>query len=312
MAHKAYAQPSVAESEPAAAPAGHAVRCAANGRTVNAMSVDVEDYFQVSAFESATHDRDWDQFPRRVENNVDVILDLFAERDVKATFFTLGWIAERHPKMIDRIVSSGHELASHGYRHVRVTEQTPEDFRADVRRTKAMLEDLGGHAVRGYRAASFSIDTRTPWAFEILAEEGHAYSSSVYPIRHDLYGMPDAPRFAYRPRGAGNLLEVPGTTVQVFGQNIPCGGGGYFRILPYSLFTWAMRRVNQKDGQACIFYFHPWEVDPRQPRIAGLPLKSRLRHYTNLSRMEDRLRRVLRDFEWDRMDRIFLGDAAGA
>lgn len=312
MAQKAYAEPSIVETKPVTAPATPLARRAANGRTVNAMSVDVEDYFQVSAFERATHGQDWDQYPRRVERNVDVILDLFAERDVKATFFTLGWIAERHPKMIDRIVAAGHELASHGYRHVRVTEQSPDDFRADVRRTKALLEDLSGQAVRGYRAASFSIDTRTPWAFEILAEEGHVYSSSVYPIRHDLYGMPDAPRFAYRPHDAKTLLEVPGTTVQVFGQNIPCGGGGYFRILPYSLFTWAMRRVNEQDGQACIFYFHPWEVDPGQPRVEGLPLKSRLRHYTNLSRMEGRLRRVLREFEWDRMDRVFLGDAAGA
>ena len=275
------------------------------------MSVDVEDYFQVSAFESATQGTDWDQYPSRVERNVDVILELFDERHVKATFFTLGWVAERHPKMIERIVSGGHELASHGYRHVRVTEQTPEDFRADVRRTKSLLEDLSGTPIRGYRAASFSIDGRTPWAFEILAEEGHAYSSSVYPIRHALYGMPEAPRFPFRPASAADLLEVPLTTVRLLGRNIPCGGGGFFRLLPYAVSRGAMRRVNTEDKRSCVFYFHPWEVDPDQPRVDGLPLKSRFRHYTNLRHMQAKLRRVLAEFEWDRMDRVFLSETAG-
>jgi len=277
-----------------------------NGRPVNAMSVDVEDYFQVSAFETATRREDWGRFPSRVERNVDVILELFDNRNVKATFFTLGWIAEKYPEILRRIVDGGHEVASHGYHHTRVTEQTPTEFRADVRRTKALLEDLSGVPVRGYRAASFSIDSRTPWAFEILAEEGHAYSSSVYPIRHDLYGMPEAPRFAYYPESGKGLLEIPGTTVKILGHNIPCGGGGYFRLLPYTLVRWAMRRVNTLDAQSCVFYFHPWEIDPGQPRISGLPLKSRLRHYTNLGRMQPKLETVLSEFSWDRMDRVFL------
>ncbi len=281
-----------------------------NGGPVNAMSVDVEDYFQVSAFDSTTSRGDWDSYPCRVERNVDVILGLFAEQETKATFFTLGWVAERYPQLLHRIVEGGHEVASHGYNHIRVGTQTPEEFRDDVRRTKALLEDVSGTPVRGYRAASFSIDKRTPWAFEILAEEGHDYSSSVYPIRHDLYGMPDAPRFAFRPEGGKGLLEIPVTTVAVMGQNIPCGGGGYFRLLPYSVSRWAMKQVNASDKQSCIFYFHPWEVDPDQPRQDGLPFKSRFRHYTNLTRMQGKLRRVLSEFAWDRMDRVFLNAGA--
>jgi len=273
---------------------------------VNAMSVDVEDYFQVSAFEGTARREDWDRYPCRVEQNVDVILKLFDDQGVKATFFTLGWIAEKYPQVLHRIVASGHEVASHGYRHTRVTEQTPEEFRADIARTKALLEDVSGVEVRGYRAASFSIDGRTPWAFNILAEEGHAYSSSVFPIHHDLYGMPDAPRFPFHPESAKTLLEIPVTTVKIMGHNIPCGGGGYFRLLPYALLSWAMRRVNTTDRQACMFYFHPWEIDPGQPRISGLPLKSRLRHYTNLARMLPKLESVLSDFSWDRVDRVFL------
>lgn len=281
-----------------------------NGRQRNAMSVDVEEYFQVSAFAGTTRPADWDSHESRVEQNIDAILALFAEHGARATFFTLGWIAERHPEMIRRIVASGHEIASHGYQHVQVFDQSPDQFRADVRRTRAMLQEISGTAVRGYRAASFSIDARTLWAFEVLAEEGYEYSSSIYPIRHDLYGMPNAPRFAFRPDGAKGLIEVPVTTVRVFGHNMPCGGGGYFRLLPEVYSRWAMRRVNRNDRRPCIFYFHPWEIDPGQPRMPGLPFKSRFRHYTNLGRMEGRLNRVLRDFAWDRMDRVFLGDGA--
>jgi len=279
-----------------------------DGRQRNAMSVDVEEYFQVSAFAGTTRPAEWDSHESRVEQNIDAILAIFAEHGARATFFTLGWIAERHPEMIRRIVAGGHEIASHGYQHVQVFDQSPDQFRTDVRRTRAMLQEISGTAVRGYRAASFSIDARTLWAFEILAEEGYEYSSSIYPIRHDLYGMPDAPRFAFRPDGAKGLIEVPVTTVRVFGHNMPCGGGGYFRLLPEVYSRWAMRRVNRNDRRPCIFYFHPWEIDPNQPRMPGLPLKSRFRHYTNLGRMEGRLHRVLRDFAWDRMDRVFLGD----
>ena len=285
---------------------GDAVGDVDAGPTANAMTVDVEDYFQVSAFADTVDRADWDQYPCRVERNMDTILELFAERNVQATFFTLGWVAKRYPSVIRRIIDSGHELASHGFAHVRVHEQAPDEFREDVRDTKHLLEELSGAAVNGYRAASFSIGEQTPWAFEILAEEGYAYSSSIYPIHHDLYGSPDAPRFAYRPAGGGGLIVVPVSTITAFGHNVPCGGGGYFRLLPYAVSRWAMRRVNRRDGRPCVFYFHPWEVDPGQPRFGGIPLKTRIRHYTNLGRMERRLRAVLADFAWDRMDRVFL------
>lgn len=269
----------------------------------NAMTVDVEDYFQVSAFERYVERDDWDRIECRVERNVERILELFESNGVKATFFTLGWIAERYPAMVRRIVEQGHELASHGWAHHRVTGQTPEQFRADVIRTKALLEDLSGRPVIGYRAASYSIGSANLWALDVLADTGHAYSSSIYPIRHDLYGMPDAPRFAFRP-GALDLLEFPVTTVRLGGRNLPCGGGGWFRLVPYAGMRWAMRRVNHVDGQPVIFYFHPWEIDPRQPRREGLDARTRFRHYLNLDRMEGRLERLLADFAWGRMDEV--------
>lgn len=273
---------------------------------VNVMSVDVEDYFQVSAFESTINRSEWSAIKPRVDRNTNHILDMFGQHDVKATFFMLGWVAERFPELVRRIVAEGHELASHGYHHVRVTSQSPEEFQADIRETKALLEDIGGVAVKGYRAASYSIGSSNLWALDKLAEEGYEYSSSIYSIRHDLYGMPEAPRFAWRVSGA-DLIELPVTTVRLVGNNYPCGGGGYFRLLPYSLSRWAMRRVNNKDNESCIFYFHPWEIDPDQPRPRGLPLKSRIRHYMNLKKMEKRLQFLLRDFRWGRMDDVFLG-----
>ncbi len=272
----------------------------------NAMTVDVEDYFQVSAFEGHIDRSQWDSLSSRVEANTDRILGLFSDADVKATFFTLGWVAERYPELVRRIVNSGHELASHGYSHVRVTQQTPAEFRADVEKTKKLLEDLGGMAVKGYRAASYSIGADNLWALDELAEAGYLYSSSIYPVRHDLYGMPDAPRFAFHPRGETGILEVPITTLRIGGHNLPCGGGGFFRLYPYAVSRWALHRVNQNEGQSGMFYFHPWEIDPGQPRQPGLGLKTRFRHYLNLGRMESRLRALLRDFEWDRMDRTFL------
>jgi polysaccharide deacetylase family protein (PEP-CTERM system associated) len=269
----------------------------------NAMTVDVEDYYQVSAFEPYVRRDEWHSYPSRVEPNTERVLDLFDAHAVRATFFVLGIVAERYPALVRRIVGSGHELASHGYSHIRVTQQQPDEFRADVTRTKKLLEDIGGCAVRGYRAASYSIGSRNLWALDILREVGHEYSSSIYPIRHDLYGMPEAPRFAFRHNG---LLEIPVTTVQILNQKLPCGGGGYFRLLPYKLFRWAVRRVNQRDGEPCIFYFHPWEIDATQPRPPKLNLKTRIRHYLNLERMEQRLQCLLRDFRWDRMDKVFL------
>jgi polysaccharide deacetylase family protein (PEP-CTERM system associated) len=271
---------------------------------VNAMSVDVEDYFHVAALQRGVAERDWDTFECRVVRNIEGILALFEERGVRATFFVLGWVAERYPALIRRIVAAGHEIASHGYRHQMVYRQQPAEFRADVLRTKALLEDLTGTAVKGYRAASYSIGRDNLWALDILQEAGHRYSSSVYPIRHDLYGMPEAPRFAFRTSERG-ILELPATTVNVAGWRLPCGGGGYFRLLPYQLFSWALRRVNRVDRQPAIFYFHPWEIDPGQPRIEGVGWKSRFRHYTNLERTEERLRRLLADFRWSRMDAVF-------
>jgi polysaccharide deacetylase family protein (PEP-CTERM system associated) len=274
----------------------------------NAMSIDVEDYFQVSAFAPHIRREDWDRLPCRVERNVDLILGLLDEAEAKATFFTLGWIAERHPQVVRRIVENGHELASHGYGHQRASDLTPAQFRADVTRAKAILEDLGGVAVRGYRAPSFSINHSNWWAVEELENAGYMYSSSIYPVRHDHYGMPDAPRFPHRPNGEKGILELPPTTVPLMGRNLPAAGGGWFRLLPYQVSRWMLRRVNAQDRAPCMFYFHPWEVDPEQPRQAGISAKTRFRHYVNLQRMQGRLRQLLNDFKWDRVDRVFLAE----
>jgi polysaccharide deacetylase family protein (PEP-CTERM system associated) len=281
------------------------------GGMVNAMSVDVEDYFQVSAFANHVRRDDWSTLPSRVERNTEKVLGLFADAGVKATFFTLGWVAERHKELIRRIVGEGHELASHGFAHFRANDQTRDEFRTDVHRTKAVLEDAGGVPVRGYRAASFSIGAANLWTLEVLAETGYAYSSSIYPVRHDHYGMPDSPRFAHRPVGDAGVLELPISTLRLAGRNLPVGGGGYFRLAPYPAFRWALSRLNRRDGQPAIFYFHPWEVDPEQPRPDGLSAKTRFRHYLNLGRMERRLAAMMSDFAWDRVDRVFLtGDTA--
>jgi polysaccharide deacetylase family protein (PEP-CTERM system associated) len=271
---------------------------------VNALTIDVEDYFQVSAFAPYIARADWDTRECRVERNVQRILEMLAQYDTRATFFTLGWLAERYPRLVREIVAQGHELASHGYGHERASDLQPSEFDADVVRAKALLEDIGGVEVRGYRAPSFSIGKRNPWAFDSLARAGYRYSSSVYPIRHDHYGMPDAPRFAYAAREG--LIEVPVTTLRIAAQNLPSSGGGYFRLLPYAVSRWLIRQVNRRDGQAAVFYFHPWEIDPQQPRVPGIDAKTRFRHYLNLGRMERRLQRLLTDFRWDRMDRIFL------
>ena len=275
-------------------------------RMKNAMSIDVEDYFQVSAFASTIRREDWDSMPCRVERNIDVILGLLDEADSKATFFTLGWIAERYPQVVRRIVDGGHELASHGYGHQRVSDLTPELFRDDITRAKRILEDLGGVAVRGYRAPSFSINQKNWWAVEELENAGYVYSSSIYPVKHDHYGMPDAPRFPNYPNGAGGILELPPTTLELMGRNLPAAGGGWFRLLPYSMSRWMLQRVNAHDQAPCMFYFHPWEMDAGQPRQLGLSAKTRFRHYVNLQRMPGRMRKLLNDFEWDRVDRVFL------
>ena len=304
---------------------------------VNALTIDVEDYFQVSAFAPYIHRSEC-----RVEQNIDRILALLSDTNVKATFFTLGWIAERYPELVRRVAQSGHELASHGFSHQRATEQARDEFLADIRLAKAILEDISGHAVNGYRAPSFSVGPSNPWASECIGEAGYRYSSSVYPIRHDHYGTPDAPRFAHESSagvlelpvatvlglaavaglgvwlaGAGLgvllvvlVLELPVATVRMFRANWPAGGGGYFRLLPYTISRWSIRHINHVDGKPAMFYFHPWELDPDQPRVQGPGAKSRFRHYLNLKRTEPRMRRLLADFRWDRADLVFLGAAA--
>jgi polysaccharide deacetylase family protein (PEP-CTERM system associated) len=279
-----------------------------NSEITNVMSVDVEDYFQVGAFEHTIARTDWDRWPCRVEANIERILVLFERHGIKATFFTLGWIAERYPHMVRGIVDAGHELASHGYGHQRATALTTAEFREDVTRAKALLEAIGGVVIHGYRAPSFSIGGGNLWALDVLAETGHRYSSSIYPIAHDHYGMPDAPRFPYRPEQCPSLLEMPPTTVDWHGRNLPAAGGGYFRLLPYAASNWLINRVNRVDQRPVMFYFHPWEVDPDQPRIPGAPLKSRFRHYVNLSRMEKKLDRLCRDFSWGRADRVYAAE----
>jgi polysaccharide deacetylase family protein (PEP-CTERM system associated) len=278
------------------------------GPIVNALSVDVEDYYQVGAFATRIRRGDWDRYPSRVEANTRAMLDLFEAAQVRATFFVLGWIAERHPRLVRTIVARGHEVASHGYSHTNVTEQSPAAFRADVRRTRGLLEDIGGTAVRGYRAANFSIGRQTAWAFSVLAEEGYAYSSSVYPMWHDQNAIQLRRRDPFVPREADQFLEIPLSTVNLLGLNLPCSGGGYFRLLPYPVSRWALRRINHLEQRPFIFYVHPWEIDPHQPRITGASLKSRLRHYTNLTRVEQRLRLLLEEFRWDRVDKVFVPD----
>ncbi len=271
---------------------------------VNALTIDVEDYFQVSAFAPFIARSEWPERECRIERNVECILALLKTRDTRATFFTLGWIAERYPQLVRRIVAQGHELASHGYGHERASDLAPDAFFADVDRAKKLLEDVGGIAVQGYRAPSFSIGSKNLWAFDSLARAGYRYSSSIYPIHHDHYGMPDAPRFAHQVREG--VLEIPVTTLRMGGRNFPSSGGGYFRLLPYAVSRWMLQQVNARDGQPAIFYFHPWELDADQPRIAGIDAKTRFRHYVNIERMPGRIDKLLGDFAWGRMDEIFL------
>lgn len=271
----------------------------------NAMTVDVEDYFQVEAFFNLIDRKDWDRRECRLERNTDRILEMFGQAGVHGTFFMLGWAAERFPSLVKRIVAGGHELASHGMSHYRADTQSRPEFVADVSRARAILEDAGGVCVKGYRAASFSITRRNLWFFDALDEAGYRYSSSVYPIRHDLYGIPEAPRFAFHPIADRDFVEIPVTAVRRMGANWPCGGGGYFRLMPYWLSTLNMRTVMRREKQPCVFYFHPWEIDADQPRIGGATLKTRLRHYTNLGKMQGRLSKLLREFRWKRVDQVY-------
>lgn len=278
----------------------------------NAMSVDVEEWFQVQAFAEAIGRDRWAGFDSRVEASTDRILARFAAADVRATFFILGCVADRHPALVRRIAAAGHEVASHGQGHELVHAIGEARFRADIRRAKQTLEDVSGQPVRGYRAPTFSIGPAiTPWAHRVLAEEGYGYSSSVFPVGHDLYGAPDAPRGPHRPDPDG-VVELPMTTLRAAGRNLPCSGGGWFRLAPYPLFRTALRRVHAGEGARGIFYFHPWEVDPGQPRFRAAPMRARFRHYARIGSMEARLVRLLRDFAWGRMDEVFAAEIGEA
>ena len=268
----------------------------AHGARLNALSVDVEEHFHVEAFAGVVKPADWPGLPSRVVANTQRTLELFARYGAKATFFLVGWVAERHPDLVKEIVAAGHEVGCHSYWHRAISRITPEQFREDTRRAVGVIEQAASAQVRGYRAPTFSISTKTLWALEILAEEGFLYDSSVFPVRHDLYGMPDAPRFFFQwclPDGR-SLYEMPMTTVRVWGRNWPASGGGWLRILPLAYTRWALGRVIGREQRPVILYFHPWEIDREQPRMNG-PLKSRLRHYTNLSAMESRLGAILSD-----------------
>jgi len=278
--------------------------------TVNGLSVDVEDWFQVGAFENVIDRDDWDGLALRVEDNVLRILDMFAAADVKATFFTLGWVAQRNGKLMRRIVDAGHELASHGFDHARVFTFAPDEFARDLRHAREILEDASGSKVIGYRAPSFSIDHRTPWAYSALAEQGYSYSSSVAPVVHDHYGWREAPRFAFKPLPASDLVEIPVTTAMLGGRRVAAGGGGFFRVLPYAFSRWAIRQVNRDAERPAVFYFHPWEIDADQPRVPNAPIKSKLRHYTNLNKMAPKLRDLVSEFAWGRMDELAGREAA--
>ena len=279
-------------------------------RPINGLSVDVEDWFQVGAFEGVIDRDSWDGLSGRVERNCDAILEMFDEADVKATFFTLGWVAQRQPALLRRIAEAGHELASHGWDHARVHTMDRASFAADLDKSRKAIEDAAGVEVTGYRAPSFSIDQRTPWAYMALAEQGFTYSSSVAPITHDHYGWREAPRFAFRPLPWSGLLEIPVTTAEFAGRRLAAGGGGFFRVLPYAFSRWAIRQVNNRDGRPAVFYFHPWEIDPQQPRVTNASMRSKLRHYTNLDVMAEKLKQLVLEFEWGRMDVLAAREAA--
>ena len=274
-------------------------RSTADERVINAMTIDVEDFFQVSAFDSHVPRDRWDRFESRVCHNTERLLQIFDDLDVTATFFVLGWIADRFPQLVRRIAAEGHEIASHGYGHRLVYEMTPSEFTEDLRRAKGTIQAACGVPVLGYRAPSYSITRKSMWALDALLSEGFVYDASIFPIHHDRYGIPGGPRHPHAiKRPLGTLWELPGSTVRLAGQNLPTAGGGYFRLLPYSWTRWSVRRINTAEGQPAIFYLHPWEIDPHQPRINTSAL-SRFRHYRNLEKTETRLRRLLKEFRFD-------------
>jgi polysaccharide deacetylase family protein (PEP-CTERM system associated) len=276
---------------------------------VNAMSVDVEDYFQVSAFDRVVSRADWHGFESRVVRNTHRLLAFFHEHGVHSTFFVLGWVADRFPALVREIAGLGHEVASHGFHHQLIYGLAPEQFREDVRRAKAVVEDAAGRAVAGYRAPSFSVVKSTLWALDVLIEEGYRYDASIFPIHHDRYGIPDAPRHIHRiKRAAGEIVEVPGSTVRVGHANLPIAGGGYFRLLPYAWTKWGINRVNTIDQEPVVFYLHPWEIDPGQPRMS-VGRTTRLRHYTGLDTTLSRMARLVSDFRFDSIQSILNSES---
>jgi polysaccharide deacetylase family protein (PEP-CTERM system associated) len=270
---------------------------AANSTIRHAMTVDVEDYFHVSAFAKVISPTQWSQWPSTVERNTQRLLDLFDEADIKATFFVLGWVAERFPQLVRDIVARGHEIASHGYSHQLVYKQSPQIFRQETSDSKKLLEDLAQTAINGYRAASYSVTRQSLWAIDILLELGFTWDSSIFPVYHDRYGIPNSPKHPYRIRcEGGELLEFPLTSAKLFGYTMPAAGGGYFRLYPYALSRWLFQQATEQGDTPAIFYLHPWEIDPDQPRVPGASLLSRFRHYNNLARCMPRLRQLLSDF----------------
>ena len=280
------------------------------GPIVNAMTVDVEDYFHVSAFEGSVSRNSWDSLESRVARNTDRLLELFDQAGVRATFFVLGWVAERQPALVRRIAEAGHEVASHGFSHRLIYDQSPAEFREDLRRSRAAISNAASVQVNGYRAPSFSITSRSLWALDVIREEGFVYDASVFPIRHDRYGLPSSPRhFHALERSAGTLWECPGSTIRLAGTNFPVAGGGYFRLLPYAWTRWGISRLNNNERRAAIFYLHPWEIDPEQPRLPGSYL-SRFRHYTNLGKTETRLRRLMTEFPFGTLREVLRRSGA--
>ena len=276
--------------------------------TINALTVDVEDYFQVSAFATVVRRSDWDKFESRVVQNTHRILRLFDEYHVRATFFVLGWVADRFPSLVRDIQQSGHEIGCHSFWHRLVYTQSPEEFREDLLQGCKVIEEITGEPVTAYRAPSFSITKKSLWALEILAEESIAVDSSIYPIRHDLYGIPNADPQPHKiETPAGTLLEVPGTVSRMFGVNIPVGGGGYFRFVPYLVTKGLLSRLNGRMSRPFVFYIHPWEIDPDQPRISGSSQARRFRHYNNLKKTEPRLRRLLSDYRFGTLSEMVDG-----
>lgn len=279
---------------------------------VNALTVDVEDYFHVHAFAGVIDPKNWDQYSCRVEQNTERVLNLFASAGVRATFFVLGWVAERYPKLVRQIRQSGHRVGCHGYAHRVIYAAGPKEFRNDIRAGKHAVEDALGGSVESYRAPSYSVTGATLWALEILVEEGFEFDSSIFPVVHDNYGIPNAPRFPYvrTVNGSAWINEFPPTTVRKWGLNMPVAGGGYLRLFPYAATAWALRHINAVERQPAMVYLHPWEFDPKQPRISA-PWRSRFRHYQNLDTTEDKCKKLLRDFSWGPMEEVFANAVFG-